>query len=147
MKILKTITIGILVLGLSSLSSCKREGCTDPNSINFDTKAKKNDGSCRYQGEVVFWYGENTANDLQLNGATTLTYYVDGQVVGSSATNVYWTAAPTCGQNSSITVTKDLGVATNRSYPYYVKDQLGVNRWSGVLNFSANTCESIELIY
>ncbi|MDQ3191779.1 MAG: DUF4856 domain-containing protein [Bacteroidota bacterium] len=31
-----------------SLNSCIREGCDDPNAINFDKKAKKSDGSCVY---------------------------------------------------------------------------------------------------
>jgi|GEM_PF-2326827 len=31
-----------------ALSSCKKEGCTDLNASNFDGKAKKDDGSCKY---------------------------------------------------------------------------------------------------
>ncbi len=29
-------------------TSCNREGCTDSNALNFDEKAKKDDGSCTY---------------------------------------------------------------------------------------------------
>lgn len=139
--------LGMLIVGTSTLTGCKKEGCTDPNGMNYNTKAKKDDGTCNYQGEVVIWFGEDTSNDLQLNGATTLTYYVDDNVVGSSATNVFWTGAPNCGQNASITIIKDLGAATNKSFTYRVQDQLGIDRWSGILNFSANTCEAVELVY
>lgn len=28
--------------------SCKHEGCTDPEALNYDSKAKEDDGSCEY---------------------------------------------------------------------------------------------------
>ncbi|GAB4375947.1 MAG: hypothetical protein Kow0075_02660 [Salibacteraceae bacterium] len=38
-----------VILGLAVIStSCKREGCTDPDAINYDSKAKKDDGTCEY---------------------------------------------------------------------------------------------------
>lgn len=40
-----------LILSLliaSSLISCRRSGCTDASALNFDDKAKINDGSCFY---------------------------------------------------------------------------------------------------
>lgn len=37
----------ILILGLVFFSSsCKKKGCTDPTATNYDSKAKKDDGSC-----------------------------------------------------------------------------------------------------
>ncbi|MEX2595979.1 MAG: hypothetical protein WEC59_03535 [Salibacteraceae bacterium] len=39
----------LLALGfVLSVSSCKREGCTDPEATNYDEKAKEDDGSCNY---------------------------------------------------------------------------------------------------
>ena len=32
-------------------SGCKTEGCTDPISIDYDSNADKDNGSCRYAGE------------------------------------------------------------------------------------------------
>lgn len=55
MKILNTRTLIICVLTLSVaaiLPSCKKkEGCTDPNSLNYDPDAEKDDGSCTYKGD------------------------------------------------------------------------------------------------
>ncbi len=130
-----------------AISGCKTEGCTDANAVNFDADADTNDGSCKFEGSVVFWYGENTANELLAFGSTSLTYYVDGIVVGSSAANVFWTAGPDCGQNASITVTKDLGNATNLSFSYRVQDQDGDLIWEGIANFTANTCVATELVW
>ncbi|MGV3631794.1 MAG: DUF4856 domain-containing protein [Bacteroidota bacterium] len=32
----------------SVLASCKKEGCTDPDALNYSDEAKKDDGSCEY---------------------------------------------------------------------------------------------------
>ncbi len=43
--------IGTLLLGAAltmTAVSCKKEGCTDAAAINYDSKAKKDDGSCKY---------------------------------------------------------------------------------------------------
>ncbi|MFH2095778.1 MAG: hypothetical protein ABIJ16_08740 [Bacteroidota bacterium] len=48
MKTIKTITLIAIAGTLVFLSACKREGCTDPTALNYDEKAKKDDGSCTY---------------------------------------------------------------------------------------------------
>lgn len=45
----KTIAAALLIGGTAIMAtSCKKEGCTDPNATNYNTKAKKDDGSCTY---------------------------------------------------------------------------------------------------
>ena len=140
---------GLLLLSFFAVifASCKKEGCTDVDATNYYSDAKKDDGTCMYEGNVVIWYGEATANALIADGATSLTYYVDGAIVGSSAANIYWTAEPNCGQNSSISVTEDLGGVKTQSYSYSVKDQTGWEYWSGTINFNANTCLGLQLTW
>ncbi len=135
------------LIALFAITGCKEEGCTDPNATNFNSDADTNDGSCVFEGSVVFWYGANAAQGLLDFGSTSLTYFVDGQVVGSSAADVFWTASPDCGQNASITVTKNLGNATNLSFTYRVQDQDADVIWEGVANFTANTCVATELVW
>jgi hypothetical protein len=81
------------------------------------------------------------------DGLQTLTYNVDEQIVGSTSASVYWLSAPACGSNGSITITKDLNTAKNKSYTYTVKDNLGFTYWAGILNFEADACEAKELVY
>ena len=48
---MKKILLGFTVIGLFTFIGCEKEkqkGCTEPNAINFDSAAEKNDGSCRY---------------------------------------------------------------------------------------------------
>ena len=145
---MKKVLLSVLFLAsISTFTSCKKEGCTDPDSINYSADAKTDNGTCEYEGKVVFWYSEATALKLIVKGATTLTYYVDGQVVGSSATAVYWTGAPNCDQTGSITVKKALGSVKNKSYSYSIKDQTEQEMWSGSSNYTANTCTKRQLTY
>ena len=54
-------------------------------------------------------------------------------------------AAPDCGQNASITVTKDMGGSKIYPATYEVVDDAGYTIWSGIVNFEANTCTAYEL--
>lgn len=139
-------TVALMAITLS-FSACKTEGCTDPDSVNYDVEAKKDDGSCLYKGEVVFWYGKTTAENLYAEGSNALTFYVDGKVVGSSNVTVYWGEAPSCGDNGSITVTMDLGKVKTQAYQYKVVDDFDDVLWEGTLNFNANQCAALELTY
>lgn len=134
----------VLLGATLALSGCAVEGCTDPNAVNFNDDATDNDGSCNYSGDVVFWYGQEVA-EAKSPFATSYTFYVDNEIVGSQAVSTYWQGAPDCGQNASITVTKDLGVSTIYPAVYEVVDDAGYTVWSGIVNFQANTCVSFEL--
>jgi len=140
-KVLSVLAVSILIFA----TGCKKEGCTNQDATNYSSEADNDDGSCSYEGEVVFWYGESISEGLASIGSTTLTFRVDGVIVGSTAANVFWTSAPTCGQNGSITVSMDLGNGTNLAKNYSVKDQDDYEIWAGVVNFTANTCTVLEL--
>lgn len=142
---MKRFNYSVLILAFALLSSCKKEGCTDQQATNYDENAKKENGTCTYEGTHVFWYGEDAAEFLINDGASSLTFYVDNQIIGSSAASVYWTSAPECGQASSITVTKQLGNVKTQAYNFEVIDQTGWVYWEGTLNFNANQCISFEL--
>jgi len=126
-------------------TACKEKGCTDPESTNYSETAEEDDGSCTYEGAAVFWYDETTANGLVNEGATTLTFYIDDKIIGSSASDVYWTEAPDCGENGSVSVDKNWGDSKTRAYSLSVIDQTGIEYWGATVNFEANTCIAIKL--
>ena len=39
----------IIILIILICISCSKRGCTDPNALNYNSEAKKNDNSCEYQ--------------------------------------------------------------------------------------------------
>ena len=147
-KVVKLIICLSLIGGVAVINSCKKDkikGCMDKDSKNYSATAEEDDGSCAYEGSIVFWYNHATADFLLADGATALTYYVNGAVVGSSAASVYWTGAPNCDQSGSVTVKKDLGSVKSKSFTYSIKDQTGYEYYSGSVTFDANTCTSYQL--
>jgi len=141
----------LLIIGLSSTNSCKKDnkikGCIDKDSKTYSPTAEEDDGSCLYEGYIVFWYSQAASEGLIGDGATALTFYLNGQVVGSSAASVYWTAAPDCGQNGSISVTEDLGKVKTHAYSLSVKDQTGFEYWTATVNIDGNTCTQYQLLW
>lgn len=140
-----------LIIGLATTNSCKKDkkikGCTDKDSQNYSATAEEDDGSCLYEGQVVFWYDQAASAGLIADGATALTFYLNTQVIGSSATSVYWTTAPDCGQNGSVTVMEDLGNVKTHAYSLSVKDQTGFEYWTATVNVDANTCVQLQLLW
>ena len=134
----------VVLIG-DACSKDKVRGCTDPDSITYNSNAEEDDNSCLYEGSIVFWYGQNISTFLQLDGAISLTYYVNGVIVGSSATNVYWNTAPNCDQGGSVTHTASLGHNKTKTTTYAIKDQTGFTYWSGTVDYEANSCVKYEL--
>jgi hypothetical protein len=67
----------LLSLGfVLSVSSCNREGCTDPDATNYDDRAKEDDGTCDYADEDVS--GELTENTTWTSDRI---WFLDGKVV------------------------------------------------------------------
>jgi hypothetical protein len=152
MKKLITILFCFAVLtGLASINSCKKDnkikGCMDKDSQNYDPTAQEDDGSCLFDGQIVFWYDQTASAGLLADGATALTFYLNTQVVGSTATSLYWATAPSCGLNGSVTVTEDLGKVKTHAYSLSVKDQTGFEYWTATVNVDANTCSQFQLVW
>ena len=128
-------------------TSCIKEGCPDREAMNYDVDAKRDDGSCIYQGDVVIWCDELAAAGLVHDGATIMTYYVDGKRIGSAEANIYWTGAPECGQPGSMGVTEEWENSRTHTYSYSVVDQTGWEYWGGSRMLMANTCTKIHLTW
>ncbi len=170
MKNIKPLLLGLLACTLI-FSSCKKEqgciddnannystsaeeddgsctytikGCTDVNSTNYNPDANVSDGNCEYEGSIVFWYNQSTSAALVNYGAKSLVYYIDGNIIGSSATSVYFNAGPACGATGSVGAT---GALTGKyeSVTYSVVDDNGTELWGGDITLVANQCMVWEL--
>ena len=108
-KSIKKIRLVVLIamIGLTSatiFTSCKKDGCTDPNANNFDSKAGKNDGTCSYPVINVTATGQSG----DINGA------------GGTASRT------TTFTNNNATVGWDMSInATSGSFQLVIKDAAG----------------------
>lgn len=135
------IAIGLILCSMS----CVKEGCDDPDASNFSEEANKNNGSCIYEGNATLWYNWNTSYNLENDGITELTFYIDSQIIGGVSTTTYWPLEPDCGDPGSISHRRSMGSDKTQSSNYYVHDQNGNDVWTGTLTFNAEGCVSIEL--
>lgn len=60
--------MALLVSIMAVLNSCSKKGCTDPTAINYDEKAKKDDGSCQYNNNNN---NNNNNNVVEKSGSIT----------------------------------------------------------------------------
>lgn len=86
---IKSLLYVTLVLGLSAgFTSCKKEGCTDEKAKNYDSKAKKDNGSCEYAKKTTDPAKGEVEKSGQLTASETWTsnniYYLKGRVVVTS---------------------------------------------------------------
>lgn len=107
---MKTINVlSFFLLGAMTLVSCKKEGCTDPNAVNYNPEAEKEDSSCEFEKEgtvtlEMSHYWGTSATPFELNTQlthpmtnddltfSTLKYYVSN--VALKSTNGTWWKHP-----------------------------------------------------
>jgi hypothetical protein len=152
MKRAISIFVSIILVGmLSFTNSCKKDnkirGCTDRDSYTYSADAQEDDGSCLYEGSIVVWYDQAASDGLIADGATSLTFTLNGEYIGSTTTDIYWEAAPDCGSNGSVTGSEDLGKNKTQAYTLSVKDQDNFEYWNAVVNIDANTCLQFQLLW
>ncbi len=138
----KTLLLLILGLGVVSITSCNKKGCTDNGAVNFNSKAKKDDGTCLYKPF------------LTLNGAAQVTINVSASYTDAGAT-------ATNKDGSSVAVTTDNQVDSSTVGTYYVNYAatnangtstaqrrvdvvIGAENWTGVSWALTSTCSGTQ---
>jgi len=149
MKNLLSLT-SFLILALF-LSGCgKTEGCTDPASTNFDPTAHVDNGTCNYEGSVMFWNKQHTAQMLYLDGVENLAYYINGELIATENINNFWNKSevPACGEERTVTKKINLGSSKNKEFTYEIKDaQTNFPYKNGKIDITSGNCLSIEYVY
>lgn len=146
---MKKIMFALIVLIGSSLMSCKKEGCTDPDAVNHDSDAKTDDGSCTYQAEFIVYFNEVTATNLTNDGITELSFYLGDKAFGTLTPSDFTNVIPECGGSEGLTTTVDLGT-TKDTHEFELKylDNMGVAISYGTYpGITANKCRKYEITY
>eukprot|EP00389_Voromonas_pontica_P001688 GDKH01002527.1.p1 GENE.GDKH01002527.1~~GDKH01002527.1.p1 ORF type:complete len:154 (-),score=2.32 GDKH01002527.1:25-486(-) len=70
----RILPIVALLLAITPLQSCKKKGCTDNLAENYESKAKKDDGSCTYAATKFFGtYTSTKSCTYEPNSTFTMT--------------------------------------------------------------------------
>lgn len=146
-------TLSIILLGACS----KKKGCMDVNSTKYDSSAQQDDGSCTYQGKVIYWWDQtfrdscNSApNGISASSIATVQVFLNGNFVGSlPVSSQFWTSAPNCGATAALTVTENLGSSKSKTFSQYEKylDGSGnvlATTTASNLTLSGNTCTTFQ---
>lgn len=69
-----------LIFTIAVFFSCKHEGCTDSDALNYDSKAKEDDGSCEYDTIIPLNFISLIAADDTISPGTStdITATVEG---------------------------------------------------------------------
>ncbi len=147
-KIITQIAAVLIVLTLNSCA--KKKGCTDTSAVNFNSSAEQDDGSCTYNGKLVFWWNKPLADSCAAKSVTNVKVYVDNVFQGTLAvSSQYWPSSPGCGANSTVTISRDLGKNKtqniNVAYTLTIGGVESAQFGTETIVLTANTCESYEL--
>lgn len=146
-KIFLPISVAVLV-GFTTLTGCKKEGCTDGIAKNFDSKAKKDDGSCSYEASVQFWFDAATSLDMSLDDISTLTVYIGDEELGTYLVDDFSDSTPSCGASGIISKTFQLGSSKSKKVSFEIVDDNDEVVDSGDLVIEASAkCNNYQIEY
>jgi len=141
---MKKILFATAILTSLISTSCKKKGCIDSLASNYDEKAKKDDGTCTFEGSVVFWIGETESISLVSSGVAELNVYVDNVKVGDQGANIYHSSNPGCGASTVVTKSVDLGTAKTKVVSYKIIDEDSTTHYSGQVTVGTG-CTDVEM--
>lgn len=129
-------------LAATTITSCKKKGCTDNSAVNFYNKAKKDDGSCLYKPMI------------KLNGQASVTINVGSSYAdaGATATNKDGSSVPVTTNNQVDTTTVgtySVNYAASNSNgtstaQRTVKVVIGAENWTGPTWGLTSTCSATK---
>ncbi len=100
---LSYLTVYLLtVLFLIFIIRCTKEktkGCRDSTALNYNSDASEDDGSCAYNGQILFWSGGVSCDGSQCSH----TIKIEGNIIGT--TTQFFTTAPTCNASGCVIYT------------------------------------------
>ena len=140
-------------LSLITLISCETnsipvEGCTDPNAINYNPQADINNNSCDFKGYILFYLDEDAAVFFTINNVQKLTFFIDGNPIGSQYNNggfTYSDGIPDCHEVHFTTGEVYWFDHSYTEISWEAIDETGYVWYDSEAYLEANTCTTMEL--
>jgi len=147
MKIYKLYFLFLLLPALFLFTDCAKKGCTDPNAINYDSEAERDDESCEYQANLLVWINESTSDSLISHSINELTVNFDNENIGTYQSDLHFTESPYCTEPTAFVYQKTWGEHASQEFAYKITDALGNILWQGNMPLQPNVCNSIQFIW
>jgi hypothetical protein len=149
----KLLSVSTLLIVAIAFSACNRKkGCMDPDSLHYDASAQVDDGSCRYEGKVNYWWNKSFLDSCQAHSITDIIVMINGQELDRiPMTTQFWSSAPGCGPFDVLNSRVDLGSDKSRTYSqyqnYFNATGLVATSPTYTISFSGNGCTSCQFIW
>ena len=155
---MKKLNYLLLALALVTFMSCRKEGCTDENAINFDADAGKDDGSCIYEdtgsGEnpTINLAGTSSAPETIENifeSSTAYDYYIQGTWTIDAAVVIEPGVRILMKANSKVRVTPNgsLDASGTETLPIHFIGEQDVKGFWQNIEFDGSNNPNNKLIY
>ncbi len=132
-----------LILG-ASFTSCKKEGCTDSLASNYDDSADRDDESCLFSANVVFWYDQNTG--IFPMDASDVNFYLDSKLLGTSTGYLDRPGIPTCDSLNLVRFIYDMEKTKSGIFPLTIKARSNDSLlYTKTINVSVGKCNIIDI--
>mgnify|MGYP001159418517 CR=1 FL=1 len=148
MKKILLFSLSLITLIACETNTIPIEGCTDPNAINYNPQADINNNSCDFTGDILFYMNQEAGIYLYNEGIEKLTFYINGNNIGSQYNNGgFYTAQtpPNCFDNfftiGSVYWTKNSYI----SISWRAIDENDYEWYGTTTNLVANECLAMEL--
>jgi hypothetical protein len=124
-KILLSLVLGFtLLLPMFTVSSCSK-----PDNI----------------AKVIVWQGQVNAASWNAFSVTSLTTYVNGELMASQAAGVYFNSTPSCASNGGMKFDINLKKNTTGRINMIIKGDDGVEYYNEQLDIKSTECNQLEL--
>jgi hypothetical protein len=142
----KTISITVItILSAFGFLSCDKNGCTDVDATNYVVDANSDDGTCTYSGDIAFWCLPEVSTALKDAGHVNLYFELEGEIVDSIVTELFFAASGVCGASGVKTINRVFTGDSKHYYKYRVKGKDYVTLYEDFILLDANSCLGIRL--
>lgn len=124
-KLILTLTLGLaLLLPMFTASSCSK-----PDNI----------------AKVIIWQGQANAASWSAFSVTSLTTFVNGELMASQAAGIYFNSIPSCTSNGGMKFDINLKKNTTGKINLIIKGDDGVEYYNEQLDIKSTECNQLEL--
>lgn len=127
------------------LGACKKMGCREVSAINFVEDAKKDDGSCIFEGTLTIWFSQFQSNNYATAGKTELQFFLNNVKVGATPITNFSTTVPTCTATNAFTEKIGTGKVSSQVFNLIIRDDQGDFMSQKTITISGNACTVVQV--